>query len=415
MPVVFPFLHNYARMLGGEPVPVIERLEWLTDIISSHSDYEQRIDLRPAGPRRIFEYAIPLSDARSRRVFDNLTHTPNQSYYVPVCSDLTVTTGTATNSGVNLDAQYRDFDTAGFAMLWSNPWTYDFVTITGTSSTSISYSTTLANSWPAGSIIVPMRRAYLAQKLSGQHHLSNVETVNCEFHVLAEEQSTNRFKTYTRLTHKFFYEFDFAPASVAWVDEQPYTIEYRGANLDFGTGVFSQRSQDTGASKTLRVRLLFSTRADMGEFLDWLRQTSGRQKLTWVPSFQDDLEYLSGTGSTIKVRDDGYLSVWQASPARRELWAVYNATFGAFGGHQGVSATNAVSDGAGGVDLTLSSSVTGANIKFISFRHLCRLNSDTVDLEWHSRGRFLECVLEFKEINRSARLDLANDILGHPL
>ncbi len=413
MPTVFPFLHNWEQMIGGGEVPVIERLEFLTDIMPAHKDYEQRVALRPYGPRRVFEYQIPLPDARSRQIFNNITFTPNQSYYVPVCSDLTLTTGTATDSGVDLDAQYRDFDTDGFAMLWSNPWTYDFVTIEGTTSTSISYTTTLANSWPEGSVIVPMRRAYLEQKVSAKHHASNVETVSCEFLVLAEEQSTNRYKTYTRLTHKFFYEFDFAPASVSWVDEKPYTIEYRGANIDFEAGIFSQRSQDTGPSKTLRVRVLFDTRADIGEFLDWLRQIKGRQKLTWVPSFQSDLEYVSGTGSTIKVRDDGYLNVWTATPTRRELKAFYTAALSFL--TQTTSATAAVSDGSNGVDLTLSWPLTGASIDHISFLHLCRLNSDTVELQWHQKGRVLEVVLEFKESQRSERLDAANTILGHPL
>jgi hypothetical protein len=413
MPVVFPFLHNWEQMIGGGSVPVVERLEFLTDIMPAHKDYEQRVANRPYGPRRIFEYQIPLPDARSRQIFNNVTFTPNQSYYVPVCSDLTLTTGTATDSGVDLAAQYRDFDTDGFAMLWSNPWTYDFVTIEGTTSTSISYTTTLANSWPEGSVIVPMRRAYLEQKVPGRHHASNIETVSCEFHVLAEELSTNRYKTYSRSAHKGFYQFDFAKASVSWVDEKPYTIEYRGANIDFESGVFSQRSQDTGPSKTMRVRVLFDTRADMGEFLDWLRQVRGRQKLTWVPSYQSDLAYVSGTGFSIKVRDDGYLNVWEASPTHREIKAFYTAISGFAA--QTTSAKDADTDGSNGVDLTLSATVIGASIEFISFLHLCRLNSDTVELQWQSRGNVLEVILEFKEVQRSERLDSANTILGHPL
>jgi hypothetical protein len=400
MPTVFPFLHNSEKMIGGGEAPIIERLEWLTDVMPAFTDYEQRVDLRPYGPRRIFEYAIPLSDARTRRLFDRITFTPTQVYYVPVCSDVTVTTNPATNSGVNLDAQYRDFDIGGFAMLWSNPWTYDFVTITGTSSTSISYTTTLANSWPSGSVIVPMRRAYLGQKVSGQHHLTNTETVNCEFHVLAEEQSTNRLKSYSPTNHRSLPVFDFAPVSVQWVDDKPYTIEYRGANIDFQSGVFSQRAQDTGSTKTLRVRLLFSTRATIAEFLHWLNATHGRQKLRWIASDQDDFLYISGVGtSALTVEASGYAAMFAASNSRRDVQITNNDSI-----EFNDTVTSVGTSGANEV-LNFANPYLGLTVRQISFLHLSRLNSDTVDLAWHSKGRVLEAVLEFKEVLNSAWID----------
>jgi hypothetical protein len=386
-------------MIGGGSVPVVERLEFLTDIMPAHKDYEQRVANRPYGPRRIFEYQIPLKDARSRQIFNNVTFTPNQSYYVPVCSDLTLTTGTATDSGVDLAAQYRDFDTDGFAMLWSNPWTYDFVTIEGTTSTSISYTTTLANSWPEGSVIVPMRRAYLEQKVSAKHHASNLETVSCEFHVLAEELSTNRLKTYAETAHRSLNVFTFAPAAVGWVDEKPYTIEYRGAKIDFDAGIFSQRSQDTGPSKTLRVRVLFSTRAEVAEFLQWLVDTHGRQKLRWVASDQDDFSYISGSGSSsLTVEGSGYASVFAAAMNRRDVQITNNS-----GIKQRKTVTSVGTSGSN--EILNFSSAYASTVRQITLLHLCRLNSDTVELQWYSRGRVLEAVLEFKEVNNSDWID----------
>jgi hypothetical protein len=399
VPTVFPFLHNWLELFGGDANPVVERLEWLTDIIPSHTDYEQRIDVRPYGPRRIFEYEIPLADARTRRLFHNITHAPNQVYYVPVCSDMTLTTGTATNAGVDLDAEFRDFDTGAYAMLWSNPWTYDFVTIEGTTATSISYTTTLANSWPAGSLIVPMRRAHLAHKVPGRSHATNLETVSCEFRVLAEELSTNRRSTYTPVLHRSLGVFFWGSATTSWQSERPYVIEYRGSDLDFETGVFTERAQDSGATKTLRARMLFNARSDMAEFIDWLHETRGRQKLRWVSSGQDDFAYVSGAGTTaVTVEQSGYASVWAAANNRRDV-RVTNAA--------GSTVSKTITSvGTSGSDEVLNFSTNApANIARISFLHLCRLASDTVEFQWHHKGAILEAGLEFKEVLNSDWID----------
>jgi hypothetical protein len=393
VPVVFPFLHNRASVIGGGAVPVVERLEWRTDIIPSFTDYEQRIDCRPYGPRRTFEYEIPLADARTRRLFNNLTHAPNQQYYAPVCSDLTLTTGTATNAGVDLPAEFRDFDTGAFAMLWASPWQYDFVTITGVTTTSISYTTTLAHAWPEGSVIVPMRRAHLAQKLPGKAHAKGVETVSCEFRVLAEELSTNRRSTYTPVLHRSLGVFFWEVAAVSWVDEKPYSIEYRGADIDFGSGVFTQRAQDSGAVKTLRVRCLFNDREEMAEFIDWLHETRGRQKLRWVSSGQDDFAYVSGAGPS------AYATVFASGNTRRDV-EILNAA--------GTPSRKTVTSvGTSGSDEVLNfGSAAPATVAQISFLHLCRLDSDAVELVWHGKGGgVLEATLAFREVLNSDWID----------
>lgn len=80
--LLFPFPPNWTR-------PVIERLAWLTDVMASRANVEQRARLR-ARPRRSYEYRILTRDNQERiRLHNRLTAWQGRPYALPVWPDAT--------------------------------------------------------------------------------------------------------------------------------------------------------------------------------------------------------------------------------------------------------------------------------------------------------------------------------------
>lgn len=146
---------------------VLERLEWLTDVIGSTYGTEQRRALR-LSPRRSFEMTFnPIDEARS--YFDLWLHRLGSSeFMVPLFHDRgkLAANVSAAQDTIPVDTTYREFVAGGMAViLGDDPFTFDVLEITDVAAGQLTINPLgLGRAWGKGTAIYPLRRTRISQE-----------------------------------------------------------------------------------------------------------------------------------------------------------------------------------------------------------------------------------------------------------
>ena len=138
---------------------VKENFSFLTDVMVSRSQAEQRRALRIA-PRRRFS-AESLADRRERATIDNAIHGWGaQVWKIPVWHDIQQLTAVlpAGSTSIPCVTTYRDFTAPGSALLRGpTPFLTESVEVTAFDASSLTLLHPTLNSWPVGTRLYPMR------------------------------------------------------------------------------------------------------------------------------------------------------------------------------------------------------------------------------------------------------------------
>jgi hypothetical protein len=397
--VEFPFDHNFAQPFGDGMIPINEQLSYFTDVIPSRTDYEQRITLRAHGPSRTLQYQVTPSSPRAKAILNAQLFKPAQTYLIPISNDRTPLTADADtgDNTISLDTIGRDFEVGSRLRLgtWDD---YETCVIDTVSETEIEIVGTLANDWPTGTSVRPVRKAKLIQNKI-KSHAADRESDTLEFQILSGELSTNRAAEFTpTLTYRDEEIFNLERVRVDFLQEVSIQDFRRVNTLDNKTGALEQLSGDTGTARSIPVRLLYRDRAGMADFFGWLDTRLGQSTPLWVVSWENDLQAVSGGGSTLTIQSIGYTQRYNLHSARRDVCFILNdSTFTC------LRVTGTVDNLDGTETLSFDGSVpTLADVNRISWLKYCRLQGDEIEIEWHrasSSGRtLLECSLSFREL-----------------
>jgi len=397
--VEFPFDHNFAAPFGDGMVPINERLSYFTDVIPSRTDYEQRITLRAHGPSRTLQYQVTPSSPRAKAALNALLFRPAQTYLIPISSDrapLTANVMTG-DSTVSLDTVGRDFEVGSRLRLgtWNN---YETCAISSVTDTDVTIAGTLANDWPAGTPVRPVRKAKLIRNKI-KNHAADRESDTLDFQIVSSELSTNRAAVFTpALTYRDEEIFNLERVRVDFLQELSIEDFRRVNTLDNKTGTLDQFSGDTGTARSIPVRLLIRDNAARAQFFGWLATRQGQSVPLWIPSYENDFQAVSKSGSNLTIQSIGYSQQYNLHAARRDVCFILNdSTFAC------LRITAAEDNGDGTETLTFDDSVpTLTDVNRISWLKYCRLQSDEIEIEWHrassSGATILECTIAFREL-----------------
>lgn len=137
---------------------VVEGYGYLTRILTSIAEYEQRAALRVI-PRRSWSFDFVLV-GRDHRLAQALLHGWSaQPFGLPMWYDETRLTSSAAvgASTISCDTTLRDWDE--LAIIWSSPTSWEAVLIESITDTAITLGAELLQSWPANTRVYPMRLA----------------------------------------------------------------------------------------------------------------------------------------------------------------------------------------------------------------------------------------------------------------
>jgi hypothetical protein len=175
---VFSVLPNWDR-------GITERVDYLTEILPSESDSEQRRSLRRR-PRRSFEAAFARRSVARARLDNFFTGIGNDKTLVPLWHEQYLIQSTL---GVTLSfpagtLAMREFFAGSLVFVTAgDPTVYEVLTIASVDlgADQITFSGAPVRTWPAGSLVAPLRQARVLDTSQMDVLTDNVATVQARF------------------------------------------------------------------------------------------------------------------------------------------------------------------------------------------------------------------------------------------
>lgn len=288
---VFSMLPNWA---GG----VTERLEWLSDVLTSETGAEQRRCLRTR-PRRSFEAGF-LRQGPNRTWLDSFVVGTGQNLLMlPLWHEALVMTdgieigssGVIFSSGSGDEREYYE----GNLVFVNNgdPNIYDVLMVGDVSDTGFMWATPPTRAWPIGTRIYPMREA----RITDQAALTNTTEAVGDVQI--------RFSLYRPYLQ--------TPAWIASMNGEPF-FEFKpnrmtpvGANyarltntLDNSVGTPAVTDISLNTAVTMSLAFTLFGRHRIHQYRQFLMAAAGRTKGFYVSTYMHDIEPF---GDTIEASD----------------------------------------------------------------------------------------------------------------
>lgn len=296
---------------------VTETLEWKTDVLQSPTGAEQRISRR-LSPRRTFEFTAMLYDTARQRFEHMLWQGCAGTWAMPVYPDVYALPA-AVSSGateISIPTAGRDFTVGGTVLLKtdeSTDVTGRMVTVVGITNDSLQLASPLTDSWPAGSLVYPVRPAVLTDPPSLSRLTGSATTAQVRFRIA----DNNAFSDAPVLTQ--YRGHPVLEAETDWGEAVSGSYQPLIRELDNGSGV--PYRLDTADRPFWRQTHNWFTvnrqaQTSLRQLLWYLR---GRQRPVWVPSQMLDFFPTSAiSGNAVDVVEAGFTEMG-IRPGRRDI------------------------------------------------------------------------------------------------
>jgi hypothetical protein len=333
---------------------VLEKLEWLTDLMGSTKGAEQRRPQRLT-PRRSLE-ATFLPHGRERSMFDLMVmQKGNDDWYIPLWYDVDTLRLpiAASTTLLPIDYDHRELQAGAFALIRSqtqlnmqrNTFTYEVIKVVGLKNGKVEVlrgqEGTAAMDWGTGSEVYPLKKARFTNQPTANVVTASIQSVTVQFSVTepnewyGQELYSGYGRTYGISYGKkanrapltpaqnlgrvvepqylpTFEKFRVLTAVPDYNQEMTFSYERTINDLDndnsiplfYDTLGFGQPTQQhTWFLKGRREVAAFRT------LMYWLR---GRVRPIWVPTFNDDVQLIARVSKNqlyIDVKNIGYTDI----------------------------------------------------------------------------------------------------------
>ena len=372
--------------------PIIERLEWRTDVLLAYDGSEQRIALRQT-PRRYFEFGFLVPTLLERQKLEaSISANGSQSWDLPIWTDSTPCTSAISDSDtvVYVDTVGRDFVEGGKALLLAANGNTLIINISTLTTTQLNLSSAVVGSWPIETSVIPLRSAYLEQ--SQQISRFTGSAIYGVVRFLLDDISTHAVATLTQ-----YRSYDVLEIASNWKQDLNSDYQRKMQVVDFGNSVY--RDDESGLPTFVQGHMwALDSRQKITDFRKFLYSRRGRLNALWVPSFMPDLSFVSLSSVVyLDVTNIGYTTLYNQSINRIDI-RIELTNGNVY--YRRIIASAVVS---GTVErLTLDSglgvSITADDVEKISFMMFGRLDADAVELAW-SWGDYVDVAANFRSVN----------------
>jgi hypothetical protein len=375
--------------------PIIERLEFKTDVLLAYNGAEQRAALRQS-PRRWLEFGYLIDGAHARRAFEAALWSHGaKPWQLPIWTDATPITA-AISSGatvIPLDAEYRDFVTGGQAILIDGERRV-VVDIVSVSADQIGIAAPIVGSWPIETTIVPLRTAYLEPQQQVTRFTGDAVYNVARF--MLDDVSE-----YPAAIPDVLYRSEpvlLIPSN--WMDDITVDYQRKMSVVDFQIGGM-YRDDETGQPVLLQSHhWVLASRAQISAFRGWLYAQRGRYKCIWLPSFLNDFDLVTPVAAIslqINIGNHGYTDLYQIDKNRRDLRIELSSGLVLYRRITASSVIDAQTEQLT-LDAALGIAVLPDDIERISLMSYCRLDADAIELAW-SWGDYVDVRANWRTTN----------------
>lgn len=282
-----------------------ERLEWLTDVLPGSTGNEQRRAVR-LSPRRIFDFDInPMLNDRS--FVDLWIHKVGEEKFMfPLWHDKAKLSdmAAAASSRLNFDNTFREFEVGGLAVLYKSTFEFEVVEIEESDDLGLDLVTPLVGTWAAGTVVHPLRRAYLDTEVSSSQLTKRVG----DLQLTAILDTPNDYATGAEVL-PLFTNYPVVTLEPDRRDDLRMSYTRTMAEIDLRLGKLYRKDTASRAFTTNFYNWQAKGRENHHKLRQSLYRLNGRQKAVWMPTFgRDAVIATTGTiGQTfIQIEKIGY-------------------------------------------------------------------------------------------------------------
>lgn len=368
--------------------PAQERLEWLTDVIDTIDGKEQRIALRK-NPRQAFTVRYRLSGLDLQNFQAIMFDWQTSLFALPLWHESQEQTAAVSASATQLqvaDTASVDLRVGGLVAIIADSHTYDVATISSMTSTTITLSSPLVNSYPSGTPVMPARIAFIKDTITADRYRNNVVEYTLAFDVYDNDtgvltEDTSGFSSYGG-------KVLFDDCNVA-NDRTPDQLLQRAVRIDNGTGNITQFAIWDRNKHLTQKGFVARDRDEIKSLRRALLAIRGKQKSFWLPTFFDDMTVSQDLASGANTMDISRIDYTRFVGAR-ESKKTFRITF--------TDGTSLVREVQSSITLSASeerltvSSTWPANrtvdeIVRVDFYELVRFDTDVITLTYPRGGR----------------------------
>lgn len=373
--VVFGHPPNWAE-------PVRERLTWLTDVLLTQAGTEQRIGLR-AVPRRALEYALATRDRHQTNVLETLLlGWQARLYALPVWTDPQTLAAPLAAGSMTVPATTAGYEFApgGLALLWRSHDVHESVEIASVGASALTLRAATLAAWPAGTQLYPVRLARLPARQGLTRETAHHLTGRVAFAIDDNPGVAAADSGDTYAGHRVYL------ARTNWAEPTEIEASRQLETLDYDTGAPWVDDLSGLASLLKSWHWTLGSRADVVALRGWLAARAGRRTPFWSATQAADLEVLEPIGASataITVRNVGYARFLAGRADRRHLAIETLAGARFYRAITAASEIDATRESLA-IDAALGVTLAPGDIASVRFLHLSRLESDEVEIEWHT-------------------------------
>lgn len=265
---------------------ILERLEWLTDVLGSDTGAEQRRSVRRT-PRRSFE--ITVNPTRTDRTYlDLLLHRLGSvSWYFPLWHDQAKLDTAVSIAGDRLDFDntFREFNDDGYAILYFDTRKWEIVQIAGQDEDGLDLSSPLEAAWPKGTKVYPIRLATLQADTSLKAITSRVGESVLLFTI-------NEANPWPEMMGGAMASYSGHPLLTIEPNRSTEISTDHTRLADEADGEIGLRYRRDSAGRAFAVQShnwQIKGREAHADFRSFLYTLRGRTRMVYIPSFNDDL------------------------------------------------------------------------------------------------------------------------------
>jgi len=372
--------------------PVVERLEWKTDVLSSFDGGEQRGSLR-LGPRASFEFEAFFSGDERRRAETLIWGWGARVWALPIWQD-GQEPGYDLASGATeilLDTAGRDYASGSLAMILRDSAAYEVLEVDSVAADRIVLRRPTTSAWPGSYRVFPARIARLMDQVRLPRWDGSASGVRV---ILSTTTAVDRPADDGHATHRGYPVLTLAPN---WAGGFDLEMARKLAEIDNMTGRTFVDDESGIPVTTQRMRFLWTTRAELETWRSMLYALRGRAGAVWVPTWTDDLAVavdIASAATAIDVRSVGYVRQINLDPGRADIRIEVSSGAVFYRRITGCSEISTTIERIQ-IDASLGVAVTTAQVVSVSFMALSRIDSDAVELS-HWTGSVSESAVAFR-------------------
>lgn len=365
--------------------PVVERYEWLTQIIEADDGGESRNRLR-TNPRRSLEYRVLVETDDKRWLETYLWDWKARLFSVPIWTDCVFTTVNTPIGDLVIDVEFTDntsFKVGGVAIFIIDQRNVEAVEIASITATSLTLLRPTLKEWPSGTRIYPALTGRLVENQRLTQPTADIDFASFKFQFVDNEAITavDSPTAYLDVSGTPSFVLERIPNRVEDLDLD-YQSKY--GLVDFGINPAFVDDRSGFPDVIHKVSFADEGREDIWFWKEWLHARAGKHTPFWFSSQSQDfiaLKEIASTDVSITVQDYEYRNFYDFATGKQDI-VIVAATGERFYRRITSASTTIPGEEIIGIDAPLGTTIPLAQIKIISFLHPTRLDVDGIEIAW---------------------------------